>query len=146
MKTLHDVDLKQACRAFAVANTPLFLIRKLRQDTTVREISKSFSGEEILNRMKDLMARAPETIFDHAAPYAYLVALSLKEDDEFLRKAVTIPAPAHWIWFDYVANVLVRTYSPTAQTDIRVPGQLDSYPTSNRSDSPVQEQRIVLPA
>lgn len=143
MKTLQQVELKQVSRAFAVANTPLFLLRKLREDEAVREISKDFSGDEILERLKELLQREPETLRDHVAPYAYLVALAQKPDDRHLRMAALIPDPPKWGWFDYIRRVLLETYSPTKQSVILIPGRNDS-PAPHKSSDVTTERRIIF--
>jgi hypothetical protein len=124
MNGIDRVDLKQACRYFAVANTPLFLVRKLRSDPTVFDVSRSFSSEEIVGHIRDIMSRDPETVFDHAAPYAFLVALSLKPDDRGLKLTMTVPVSEKWGWFGYIRDVLLETYIPVAQSSIWVPGQV----------------------
>jgi hypothetical protein len=143
MKKLQEIDLKQACSVFAVANTPLFLLRKLRQDASVLEISRSFSGEEILGHLRDLISREPETMLDHTLPYVCLVALALKDDDRDLKRAMTIPAPTKWNWFDYIRKVLVETYTPTTHTTLWVPGQAESYPISTGGGSVTQKRILV---
>jgi hypothetical protein len=144
VKNFQEADWRQASRAFAVANTPLFLIRKLRQDPTVQEISKSFSGEDILSHLRDALARAPQTLAEYAIPYAYLVALALKPEARYINAALSLDVPPGWDWVDYIRRVLAATYSPTSQASIRIPGQLDAYPVSLRSDAPTVDKKLVL--
>ena len=143
MKKLQDIDLKQACRAFAVANTPLFLLRKLRQDSSVMEISRSFSPEAILKAIDVIFSQAPETLYDHVAPYAYLVALSKLSDGVHLRNALALRAPEQWNWFDYIRNVLIETYSPISHTTLWVPGKVEIANPSPDS-IPTIQKRIIF--
>src|SRR4051812_21469407 len=68
-------DLSDAEFALAVANTPLFLLRKLREDEASRNIAIALPEAEIFRRMKQRLARKPKDLRERVEPYVYLVAL-----------------------------------------------------------------------
>jgi hypothetical protein len=47
MKAFSEISFKDAAQTYAIANTPLYLLRKLHRDPFVHEISASFSGSQI---------------------------------------------------------------------------------------------------
>jgi hypothetical protein len=144
MKSFTEADLSEACSAFAVANTPLFLLRKLRKDPTVLDISRSFRGEQILEEFKKAVLQEPKNLEETVRPYVYLVALANEPSDEYLREVAKIES-SNWDWLGYMIQVLLETYTPTAQEDIWVPGAIVQAPVTLSSDAPVNDvQKIVL--
>jgi hypothetical protein len=145
MKKLGDIDLRHACRAYAIANTPLFLLRKLRDDESIREISRAISGEEILNHIKKVLECEPKDLYEQVIPYALLVALSQKSDDKYLRMSLDIRAAPTWRWFDYIRGVLIETYSSTSESIIWLPGQGNPQTILPTSRIPVAQKQIIIP-
>jgi hypothetical protein len=82
MKSLSEATLGMACEVFAVANTPAYLIRKLRQDPEISEISRSISDEEILAALRLAVKEDCAILLNAVRPYAYLVALSMKSKND----------------------------------------------------------------
>ena len=87
MTDLSDVRLPLAEQAFAVANTPLFLLRKLRSDPAVLEIARVAQPKAILSALKKSLRRKPKTLSDAVSPYVYLVALSMTRDLGWMEEA-----------------------------------------------------------
>lgn len=143
MKTLGEIDLSIAEGVFAVSNTPLFLIRKLRANPAVQEIGLTFDGHDILQALKASAGVKPATLTEAVRPYAYLVALSLNRDISYLKEAAKIPAK-HFDWFQYVVNVLIETYRPTSFQKIHAPGQLIMPQTSSKPDASVSRRIIIV--
>ncbi len=130
-------------KAFAVANTPLFLLRKLRSDPAVLEISQTVPPGTIFAALKDSLRRSPKTLSDAVQPYVYLVALSLTRDLQGLKEAAQLEAP-YADWFAYIAKVLVDTYQPTVLETIQVPNTVISFGTTSKSSAPTAQQTINL--
>lgn len=120
MKTLEQIDLTEAVEIFAVANTPNFLIRKLRDNPAVRLIHSTFKGNEILQALKTAVSQEPRTLLDSVRPYVYLVALSFNPNISYLKRAAIIATP-HFDWFAYAGNVLIKSYQPTSILSFDVP-------------------------
>lgn len=114
MSSLDKYPLNQAQQAFAVANTPLFLVRKLRTDPEVHDIARALEGPELLDLLRASLASTPPSLRETVIPYVLLVSLSFKDDASFLKAALSIPRGYENDWFDYVLQALLQTYRPTA--------------------------------
>jgi hypothetical protein len=138
MNSFAEANLQEAAQAYAVANTPLFLIRRLQEDPVVQEIATSFTGEQILAEQHNSLAHAPDSLLDYARPYVYLVALSKQQDSRHLR-AVETAGTESWRWFPYMKEVLLETYSPLSTTSVlgEVARLSPSYSTLTRTDAPL---------
>ena len=62
MNSPRDVDLTNAQKVFAIANTPLFLVRKLLSDPVVLELSRRFSGTELLDALRSSASEQPDEL------------------------------------------------------------------------------------
>jgi len=75
MTNLSQMKFEAAEKIFAVSNTPSFLVRKLRDDDSVRAVAENFSGLQILSEIKKAAKKKPKTLGDCTRPYVLLVAL-----------------------------------------------------------------------
>lgn len=141
MRTLQDINLASASLTLAVANTPLFLLRKLRADPSVHEIAASFGGDEILAELSRLACSEPRDVIDYVRPYAFLVSLSMLPSIDYLKRVASIKGTDRWEWFSYIHRVLLDTYIPTEH----VPLKQDQSPVgpSIRTDSAVNFEPLV---
>ena len=98
MNQLIDIDVAEAAQTLAVANTPFFLLRKLRTDPAVREINERFSEDEILDGLKTALGLEPTEPRNAVRPYVYLTALSQKPRPDALRTAAALRADK-WDWY-----------------------------------------------
>src|SRR5208337_2829318 len=137
MTNFEDANLEQAALNYAVANTPLFLLRKVREDPVTREIADSFSGQAILAELRSSVDRSPENLLDYVRPYVYLVALSMKPEDVHLRAAARLPNIEKWNWLSYLQGVLLETYTPTESAVINLQPKMQQYYVTGRMDAPV---------
>ena len=146
MKSTHAIDLTEATQAFAVANTPLFLVRKLRADEAVRSLAREFGEQELLEGLRLSIAEQPTDLTSAVRPYAFLVALSLKLQADGIKKAAEISAP-NWEWFDYISNYLITSFHPVQTTRIVLSTQSQpmEYEAPPRSTIPTDEKKIYLP-
>jgi hypothetical protein len=120
MSNIKKIDISDAASIYAISNTPLFLERKLRIDSAVRLISSLFSAKEILSELITTVLDEPETLQDTVRPYVFLIALLLKGEILYLRKAAKIEAP-HYKWFQYIADNLVNGFHTTVVQEIPSP-------------------------
>ncbi len=141
MKTIADFDMTPASRIYGISNTPLFLIRKLQMDPTVKELSDSLSGEQIVEAIRVAVSKEPENPVEAVLPYALLVALWFKPKVEYLQQAATFGASAY-SWFHFIAEVLIEKFSPIQRQMIQVPGQLSAAAINITSSAPAS--RIIL--
>jgi hypothetical protein len=144
MKSLHQVDLTEAAHAYAVANTPLYLTRKLREDRAAYEISRSLSGDEILTALDNALRVKPVDATGYVRPFVYLVALWFKPEDKYLKMSPRAPGASPRDWYNYVRGVLLETYSPTIDQSVRIPPSLRVSTPTIRTDAPSKLLRIDL--
>jgi len=132
MTKIADIDLTLAERDFTVANTPLFLLRRLQRDSAVRRISESMTTEEILSYIRDYVTKEPATVREAVLPYACLVALSIKPDIFGLKNATLIVPHAWHRWFNYMRTVLVQLSQHISRAEFKVPvGGTTNLSTAN---------------
>ena len=139
-----DFDLTQASRVYAVANTPFFLLRKLQGDPSARAICDACPGREIVEELSSIVATEPLDAVEAVRPYVYLVSLWFKPEIDHLREAAKLESSIH-IWYSYLAEVLLETYSPVQQQVIEVPGALAAPTVSQATDSPTTTRIINAP-
>lgn len=142
MNSPNEVDLNQACQYYSIANTPLFLVRKLQADPCVHALRDNFSGQQILDALRAGLAVGPNSTAEAVRPYAFLVALSLLPEIEPLRIASELPAK-NWDWYEYVAAILVETFSPINAEMIRIPSELVAPTISYSPEAPVDQVDII---
>jgi len=137
MNSFAEANLREASQMYAVANTPLFLARRLQEDPVVQEIANSFRGDQILEEFRNAIAHPPESLLDYTRPYVYLVALSKLPDSEYLR-AANIGGTEKWRWVPYLKEVLLQTYIPLSTSDLlgEAARLSPSYAALTRTDSP----------
>lgn len=145
MKNPNDWGFAEAAQVYGIANTPLFLLRKLQADAEVRAIGEECSGELILDALRAAIAIDPETPIEAVRPYALLVALWFKPTLEHLREAARFsPKDGPWRWFDYLAAALIETFSPVESQIIRVPASIGAPAPRIQSATPAS--RIIVVA
>jgi hypothetical protein len=122
---VSDLDLTQASRAYGVANTPPFLVRKLQADPGVRAIGETCKAEDILTALRSAVVAEQDSPVDSVRPYALLVALWFKPEIEHLKEAARISA-LPYRWFSYIAELLIQNFAPVQTQTIQVPGLLSA--------------------
>jgi hypothetical protein len=140
---VNELDLTQAARAYGVANTPPFLVRKLQGDPAVRQLGATGSAEEILRALRSAASVEPNSAVEAVRPYALLVALWFAPTIDSLQDARKIPATAYR-WYDYVAQLLIETFSPVQRETMQVPGLLSAPSISVGSSVSVTNPKIVI--
>jgi hypothetical protein len=140
---LNDVNLTPASRAYAIANTPLFVVRKLQEDPSVQTLGRECPGEDILASLQAATLARPENPVEAVKPYALLVALWFKPELGYLQEAARIRAQFH-PWFGYIAEALISTFSPIQSRVIAVPGQLSAPTISPASTASVNRIKLSV--
>lgn len=135
MITPDQFPLAEAQATFAIANTPLFLLRKLREGKEAQDVSRRMSGEQLLEALHGSVQEAPKTLYEAVRPYVCLVALSLKDEVKFLRESTLIEPSYQDEWFAYARQVLLEMFRPTSHKTIPVPA-LPQQVVTTRTDAP----------
>lgn len=109
-------SVPSAASYLTVANTPLFLVNKLRGDAHVISLANRLSSTELVTNIAECLKRVPSDIYEEVEPYVYLVALVIKGD---IRALTTISqfTGQNYRWFAYLSNYLLRTTPVTIRTN-----------------------------
>jgi hypothetical protein len=78
----ETLDLRNANETVLVANTPSYLLDRLRKDNAVAQIAQTLPTAAILATLRESSARDPERVQDVVQRYVYLVAASMKDPSE----------------------------------------------------------------
>jgi hypothetical protein len=134
--TISSMKMLDAELAFATANTPLYLLRKLRQSPTVARIAATKSAFQIYRSLASALKRKPKNFRDSVLPYALLVALSMRSDNKYLSAVAELPSPYHH-WFKYSCDSIVGASRSTTKEIVGFKGKLKiqrSTKTGNRTN------------
>jgi hypothetical protein len=99
---------------FVVANTPNFIVRRIKEDKAAYLLSQSLSADALLKMFIESAGKEPQTLRDLVTPYICLSALSLKPDVKYLRDAITFTARPQYKWLRACAQILIDTFRPTS--------------------------------
>jgi hypothetical protein len=138
-------QLSGARSIFAVANTPLFLVRKLRFDSATQTLGNFYSSVDLFDSLVSAVSKRPTDINEAVLPYVYLVALSMRPDaGVFLKRASSISPVSDYEWFGHISGYLAQAYDPVQSVVIKAtPWQSPSY--SIDGGAPSERARIILP-
>jgi len=114
MTALEPITLHEAEMAVAVANTPIFLARRLLENAAVSRALTLHGPERIYAALQSVAAQPPANLSAVTEVYFYLVALSLAPDKSWLRRSAGMEVP-HVKWFVDIAEYL----SDTAKVTVR---------------------------
>jgi hypothetical protein len=106
---------------FVVANTPNFLIRKMRDDPAALALSQSLNGQQILEIFKSCVSSEPTSMRELVIPYICLSALSRKENVSYLVAATAFMPTSQFKWMTTYNKILVETYRPVSRQVFQVP-------------------------
>jgi hypothetical protein len=123
MTALDPIDLHDAELAVAVANTPIFLARRLQENPAVQRAHVLHGADKIFGALEAVSARKPRDLSEATEVYFYIVALSFDDQKSWLRRARTLPAP-HIKWFSDIADYLIDTSNSTVVTTVQAPTRI----------------------
>ncbi len=133
---LNDFRFESAQHTLAIANTPSFIIRKLKEDSEVQLLSRHFSGAALLQMLQNtLNVDAGDDLRARVLPFVLLVAVALSQD-RVLPDTAQIVGDYQPEWFDDARSLLLATYRPSTFTKGRVQ-QARTTGKSSASSSPI---------
>jgi hypothetical protein len=142
MTVLSPLSTSDAELVLAVANTHVFLARRLKENVEAQRLARTYTPQQILGALRDVVSRTPTSVSEVAEPFIYLAALCHVDDLRYLREVATIDAP-HLKWFKESAQLLVEMTTPvntiSATFKPRIGGKTQSK-SSNVSTSAVAIQ------
>ena len=115
--TLLPVSLREAEMSLAVANTPMFLVLRLREDPAVRRALELHGAKRIFSALETATRRKATDLSEATEPYFYLVALSLDPDLSWLQRASSLPA-SDIKWFKEISEYLNTTSRATVRVSL----------------------------
>ena len=88
-----------------LANTPMYLYRKLRVEPFVKSLAEAYTPTELLASVNEIEKQETRNPEDVASAYAMLVALSFKEYRQ-TEAALEIWRPTALTWGKQIASIL----------------------------------------
>lgn len=121
---LAGVDLTEAGNTYLIANTPLFLLRRLQEDPAPDLLAQYFSSEELLSDLRRTLDESPENPVQAVRPFVYLLALRYQAlrgmlSAESFFEAARLPSQFH-PWYATVARTLEATFVPQVNETVWV--------------------------
>lgn len=95
---------------YFIANTPLFLYQKLRENDFVVSLSEA-NTEELIEEFRKRINSPIRKDSELAEVYAILIALSFKKKDE-VEKIFKEASQIKYEWFSIIANYYLQNYNP----------------------------------
>jgi hypothetical protein len=140
--TALPIDLRNAEYIAAVSNTPFFLARRLREDPVIQQAVRISTPQRILDALRSVVMKKPETLTDLAEIYAYLVALSYADDANYLSAATNLKAP-HIKWYAEIAAYLNTANRSTTISNIIIPTSAEVRRLSARESDVATTNSVV---
>lgn len=108
------IATSSAKEAVLIANTPAFLLERLRKDIAVQYVLDSMSGREIVRALSDALVRPPQEVSDIVPLYVYLVALSSVDPvDEELWSQIQSLDLSNLEWGEPIRRLITAAAVPT---------------------------------
>lgn len=129
---MQQVDLSTAAVSLGLANSPVYLLRRLETDPSVQKLSDKYSESEIFREMKRVLSKKkPSSLEETVWPYVALVALANKKSTQYLDQAASLPAD-HFQWFAYLAQFLKQSLAHSSTVNISSPAisKIEGVPAS----------------
>jgi len=139
-----EVDLSEAGNTYLIANTPLFLARRLQADSSTAVLSRSCSGEDLYAGILDALQGNPENPVDAVRPFVYLIALRGQGSPNLFFKAAELRSQSH-PWYSTVARVLEATFIPQVNESIWVgvpQPMFNQYPLPPVLNEPIEAEKV----
>lgn len=103
-----------AKEAVLVANTPSFLLDRLRRDVAVQTILDNLTSAQIITSLRDVLARHPTEPAEIVPAYVYLVALSSADpQDENLWREISAIDLSGLEWGNTIRTLISAEAVPT---------------------------------
>jgi hypothetical protein len=128
------IDTSSAESNFVIANTPNFIVRKFKEDSAAQSLSKSLTGQELLEGFRSAVTIKPENLRQLVTPYLFLAAMYLKQAIPQLRDAAAYPVLPSYKWMATFRQILEDTFRPTGITNFKMP--TINAPTATSSSYP----------
>jgi hypothetical protein len=118
----YGIATPTAREAVLIANTPAFLLDRLRKDMAVQFVLDNMSIPEILLHLKKGLANRPSDAVSLVPLYVYLIALSTTDphDSPTWREIRSLDL-SHLEWGDSIRNLICAEAIPTTTFEFTLP-------------------------
>jgi hypothetical protein len=114
----NPIVTSSAKEAVLVANTPSFLLDRLRKDSGVRFVLDKMKPLEIVAALRDGLANTPQDALSLVPIYVYLVALSNTDpDDKETWNRFREIDLSRLEWGEAIRNIILASAVPTITLD-----------------------------
>lgn len=125
MINLTDEQLANAELIYLVSNTPSFIVRKMREDTSVQKLSREFSSDDLKRGIVDSLSVEPKTLKQLVLPFLLAIALDLKNESIKLRDFINLNTSKYPGFREALAFILansrsVSTYTVSVKPSVRI--------------------------
>ena len=129
------LDTQSAKETVLFANSPTYLLNRLRKDNSVSYVADTLQTDEIIARLAALCADRPKEPIDLVRTYVFLVALSLKDDLDDFRSKVSAIEMSQLQWGAWIRDKILSERIPTTVTKLEIQKFQEgrSETTSNRT-------------
>jgi hypothetical protein len=109
--------------AVLIANTPSFLLDRLRRDVSVQTVASNMSGAEIVTALRNTLAHAPDDVIEIVLAYIYLVALSSSDpqDGELWKQILSVDL-SNLDWGSAIRALMSAESVPTTTLELSANG------------------------
>ncbi len=111
-----------AKEAVLVANTPSFLLDRLRKDIAVQYVLDSMTPPEIMRALQDALLRPITDVTELVPRYVYLVALSATDPyDQVIWKQIGSLDLSQLEWGEAIRRIIRAEAIPTTTMEVTLP-------------------------
>jgi hypothetical protein len=97
-----------------IANTPSFLLDRLRKDIAVQTVVDNMTGTEIIAALRNTLSHPPADVIEIVLAYIYLVALSSSDPQDFgLWREIAAVNLSRLEWGDAIRTLITIESIPT---------------------------------
>jgi hypothetical protein len=135
MTAIPSIDLRDAVTTVAVANTPVFLARRLRENSSLKLAYTTHGSAKIFAALEGISKKNLTDIEDVTEVYFYIVALSLDSDLSWLNRLKGFTFP-YVKWTREIIEYLLSIVKSTTIKEMTAPSMiaavsLEKITTSN---------------
>ena len=111
-----------AKEAVLIANTPSFLLDRLRKDVAVQYVLDSMLPLEIVRALREALARPAEDVSEIVPRYVFLAALSTVDpQNQDVWKQIMALDLSHLEWGESIRRIIRAEAIPTTTLDFTLP-------------------------
>lgn len=114
---------KQIARYLLLANTPLFIVRNLKNNYAIIEFAAKKTPEELEEGFNNAISRDPSSIYEEIDPYVYAVAMHIKQRTHKIRYPILNHDITKYKWMKEILSYLDKSALPAQEIFLTFPAQ-----------------------